>query len=313
MTYSTSAVGGSSGGAAISIFTAYHYPFSTFFRLMRLSAYPLLLAGVGLAIQQVGAAPLRVVVVTSHQELSTGPIAVPHPATHISPQPPHHSKDGVHAGMTAAGGAHKPCGSLREKAMRLSSKIFGFPAMAEEVHTEGWGIHRQPHHEHRPNKDRNRLSILPFYGTPTQFAPEGDVAAVDALPTKMEHSGHGLQRIDPGMGPVRIVHMNEQDDMRSRRFRQHNKPFLRRLHFALMALGPWEGRAVAFVLGCGIGVLLRMVWVMGVVLARMISGRRNDESAEDVFDLDAEEILVPPPQYTDEKIALAIDNKAPHA
>ncbi|KAJ7860346.1 hypothetical protein B0H13DRAFT_2355664 [Mycena leptocephala] len=77
--------------------------------------------------------------------------------------------------------------------------------------------------------------------------------------------------------------------------------FLMRVHFALMSLGPWEGRAVAFVLGCGIGVLLRMFFVMAVLSYRMIKGQRSPSEDEDeytVIDIDAEEIFVAPPQYT---------------
>jgi len=77
--------------------------------------------------------------------------------------------------------------------------------------------------------------------------------------------------------------------------------FLMRVHFALMSLGPWEGRAVAFVLGCGIGVLLRMFFVMAVLTYRMIKGQRSpseDEHEYTVIDIDAEEIFVAPPQYT---------------
>jgi hypothetical protein len=66
------------------------------------------------------------------------------------------------------------------------------------------------------------------------------------------------------------------------------------MHRAIMTLGPWEGRAVAFVLGerafalsavlvltlenlgCGIGVLIRMLWVLAVVSYRIIKGESND-------------------------------------
>ncbi|KAI0041462.1 hypothetical protein FA95DRAFT_1576341 [Auriscalpium vulgare] len=90
-------------------------------------------------------------------------------------------------------------------------------------------------------------------------------------------------------------------------------PFLTRVHRALMSLGPWEGRLVAFVLGCGIGVLLRMFYVLAVVLVRAVRGRslRGEEDDfdhveyEGVLFIDAEEIVVPPPQYTDEKVAAA--------
>ncbi|KAF7325198.1 F-box domain-containing protein [Mycena kentingensis (nom. inval.)] len=83
--------------------------------------------------------------------------------------------------------------------------------------------------------------------------------------------------------------------------------FLMRFHYALMSLGPWEGRAVAFVLGCGIGVLLRMFFVLTVLAVR---GCRAPSSAstqeEDYYyagvpthaEADAEEIFVAPPMYT---------------
>jgi len=77
-------------------------------------------------------------------------------------------------------------------------------------------------------------------------------------------------------------------------------PFLHRVHRALMSLGPWEGRIVAFVLGCGIGVLLRMVWVLAVLLVRGVRGTHERE--ETIF-LCAEEDV---PSYTgiDEKVAI---------
>jgi hypothetical protein len=56
--------------------------------------------------------------------------------------------------------------------------------------------------------------------------------------------------------------------------------------------------------GCGIGVLLRMVWVMAIITYRMIRGERDEETeyAEIHFEHDAEELIVPPPQYSDEKV-----------
>jgi hypothetical protein len=77
-----------------------------------------------------------------------------------------------------------------------------------------------------------------------------------------------------------------------------------------MALGPWEGRAVAFVLGCGIGVLLRMFWVIAIISYRLIRGpREEDEYPEEViFIADSQELILPPPQYTDEKL-LPVDVK----
>jgi hypothetical protein len=54
-----------------------------------------------------------------------------------------------------------------------------------------------------------------------------------------------------------------------------------RLQRSLNALGPWEGKVVAFVLGCGIGVLLRMVWVLSVIAyrpSRVVERRTRKQS-----------------------------------
>ena len=63
-----------------------------------------------------------------------------------------------------------------------------------------------------------------------------------------------------------------------------------------------------------------MMWVMTIVVARALRGgdRSSGDDVHDVliFEADAEHILVPPPQYTDEKVAVAAptesqqDNKA---
>lgn len=67
------------------------------------------------------------------------------------------------------------------------------------------------------------------------------------------------------------------------------------------------------VTGCGIGVLLRMFWVMAVVITRSFRGRSNDDDDDVehilVFERDAEDIFVPPPEYTDEKVALVVEDK----
>ncbi|QRW08368.1 hypothetical protein RhiLY_07367 [Ceratobasidium sp. AG-Ba] len=56
----------------------------------------------------------------------------------------------------------------------------------------------------------------------------------------------------------------------------HNAPFYVRLTHALSSLGPWEGRAVSFVLGCGLGVLLRMLYVFAVLIVRGVRCRRAE-------------------------------------
>jgi hypothetical protein len=76
--------------------------------------------------------------------------------------------------------------------------------------------------------------------------------------------------------------------------------FFRRLHIALMTLGPWEGRAFAFVLGCGIGVLLRMFWVLAVVGFRMFKGTNpntNNEYTQIFVVEELEAVPEPAPAY----------------
>lgn len=55
--------------------------------------------------------------------------------------------------------------------------------------------------------------------------------------------------------------------------------------------------------GCGIGVLLRMVWVMTVVILRAIRGGNRDEEDYDSVVFAAEEVDAAPPAYSDEKRA----------
>ncbi|KAH9839046.1 uncharacterized protein C8Q71DRAFT_491605 [Rhodofomes roseus] len=295
---------------------------------MRLSAVPLVLAGASLAIQA-GAVPLRVVVVSSHQEVSANNAHANSEANIVAamPGPALVSGGGMmrvyHNSSVQPGErirAHHCGGSVRDTMKSFINKVFGFSGG------------EQPHPHIPPPHEPGRVAILPWFGTPNDFADHPDGKA-PGMASEVESDGRGHHHSHPPMGvalphsegnmaakhspedvgPVRIVHISEQEGPR-RRFRHRHGPFLRRMHFALMALGPWEGRAVAFVLGCGIGVLLRMVWVIGVVLARAVSGRRSEDSSEDVFDADAEEILVAPPQYTqypDEKVAVvaAIEEK----
>ncbi|KAF8530387.1 hypothetical protein BU17DRAFT_11671, partial [Hysterangium stoloniferum] len=77
------------------------------------------------------------------------------------------------------------------------------------------------------------------------------------------------------------------------------KAFVQRLTHALMMLGPWEGRIVSFVLGCGIGVLLRIVWVLAVLAVRSVRGKKQaDEFLADEVIFEEQEHLLPP-QYTE--------------
>jgi hypothetical protein len=95
---------------------------------------------------------------------------------------------------------------------------------------------------------------------------------------------------------------------RAHHHRRMDHPFVRRLHFALSSLGPWEGRAVAFVIGCGIGVLLRMLWVLAVISYRFVRGNNSSEGEYQhiLFEqYDAEDLVVPPPAF------VYVDEKAP--
>jgi len=249
---------------------------------MRLSSFPLLLVGAGL-VQYATASPIRVVVVTSSQEVSTNihyNNGRPLLAEVVRPFAPHSE-----AIQPQPGAGRHLCSKVKSKALALTNKFretFGLPLIASESHPAD--VH---------NEGDGTFKILPFIGTPMEWEQKLD-------PTPF-HPGPGVVHVAPGRGMGRGRH-------------HFRASFLHRVHRALMVLGPWEGRAVAFVLGCGIGVLLRMVWVMAILFARAFrSSRRSDDDVHDVlvFEADAEDILVPPPQYTDEKVVLAAAEEKP--
>jgi len=53
--------------------------------------------------------------------------------------------------------------------------------------------------------------------------------------------------------------------------------FVARLTHALNDLGKWEGRAVAFVIGCGLGVLIRIVYVFAILFVRSCRSKPDEE------------------------------------
>jgi len=59
-----------------------------------------------------------------------------------------------------------------------------------------------------------------------------------------------------------------------------NGLFLHHAHRALMSLGPWEGRIVAFILGRGIGVLVRMFFILMVLFVHAFRGNNILEPEE---------------------------------
>lgn len=92
-----------------------------------------------------------------------------------------------------------------------------------------------------------------------------------------------------------------------------DRPFLARLHFSLMNLGIWEGRVVAFVLGCGLGVLLRMFWVLAIVVYRIVKRRSPEEDEAEYTHIvmfeDVDPIPAPPAYLVDEKVPVEEDIK----
>lgn len=179
----------------------------------------------------------------------------------------------------------RPCGGMkpsagarfRSKAIEISNAIrqaLGFPLI--EFHPPNG------HHQAGPHRnvhiENGFVSILPV--SPTVGVSSHSNGSADLAHPRPHHRHH-----------------------------IHGQSFMGRLHYSLMNLGPWEGRAVAFVLGCGIGVLLRMMWVLFVVAYRAVKGSKPEEHVytEVVFiEDDTDDLVVPPPTYV-----YPVDEKAP--
>ncbi|KAJ7090847.1 hypothetical protein B0H15DRAFT_837078 [Mycena belliarum] len=252
---------------------------------MKLTILPIVVASAVLA----SANPMRVVVVSSSTTHSVSNIAHNHQGANAVPVP--------HAA---------PCGGarLRQKATSLASAF---------TLALGFGHKDVKSAEAKP-ADEQRFKALPFFGTPASLGlhaeeaktPGGDRLRIVSIPV----GGPGPVRLQGA--PMNIPMPMERPHGHMRFYHHHGEQsFLMRVHFALMSLGPWEGRAVAFVLGCGIGALLRMFFVLAVVTVRLFRGPRA-VPAEGEYMLveaqDAEEIFVTPPVYTypiDEKVVPA--------
>ncbi|KAK7031109.1 hypothetical protein VNI00_013714 [Paramarasmius palmivorus] len=164
---------------------------------------------------------------------------------------------------------------INAKAIQLSNtfrQALGWPTIADDTQPVPKNI--------RVETGGREFKVLPFIGTPN------NLLEVEPTHPRPIHRHHGHFHRIP-----------------------REESFIQRLHVALMSLGPWESKAVAFVLGCGIGVLLRMFWVLAVVSYRGVCGSGNDESEAEYLNeytaLDAEEIFVAPPEYRlDEKVPI---------
>jgi hypothetical protein len=288
---------------------------------MRLSALTALVAGAGI----VAAVPIRVIVVSSNVQES-------HPLDHVRlghsvPQPAV-----ARITMATPSGMRRPCSGrmsrFRQKGIEISNVFrgaLGLPLIDANAHLA-------PHHKHN-----GMLRILPTNPDELQFLkpvepkPNDEYRVVSfKQPVKedMKHKwGHTedvkwLKAPESSMnnewvhpeeaashhhggphhhGPHPIMHMH-----------RGHRGFVQRLHYSLMNLGLWEGRAVAFVLGCGIGVLLRMFWVLAIVAYRVIKRRPEEDEYTHITIFEEVEVEAPP-HYAypvDEKIAVESETKA---
>ncbi|KAF8491023.1 hypothetical protein JB92DRAFT_3128572 [Gautieria morchelliformis] len=231
---------------------------------MKFSVISLILSA-GLAISQVSAAPIRVVVVSGHITSSNGFVRVGHAAANLNHPNANvatmHSVNKVHTKAK-----HGCAGSFRAKAMQVSNwfrHIFGLPAITNEtkagVVSDGMPV---------------LLPVLPVGG--------------QNAPPQLHHQHHAHKH-----------HL------------ANGHTFVQRLTRALMMLGPWEGRAVSFILGCGIGVLVRMFWVLAVIAIRSIRGKKQEEEflGDEVIFEEDEHLL--PPQYAENIESVAKEKSEP--
>jgi len=246
---------------------------------MRLS-YVSLAIGAGLAIQQTTAVPIRVVVVTK-QDIAQNGLDMNHAdlgvASLVRP-----TTIVTHIEQPGAVRVKHKCGGLAAKAAEKSAAL-------AQMFRESFGFKSNP---------KETLKILPFIGTPVELPHSAPniIQLKRPFPILNLTEGGGTSEVQEGRGRYHHDYMHKMS-------RFHRGNFLRRINHALVSLGTWEGRIVAFVLGCGIGVLLRMVWVLGVVLFRSFKGTREvDEADHETIYYEGvvlfDETLEQPPQYT---------------
>jgi len=109
-----------------------------------------------------------------------------------------------------------------------------------------------------------------------------------------------------------ILPYETREHVKLHRSRRRAQTFLRRLRRSVAALSPWEGRALSFVLGCGIGALLRMFFVFTVLIFRSLRSSRGSSIQLDDQSYDDLPQLIPigsPPAYWDLKTDVVSDMK----
>lgn len=126
-------------------------------------------------------------------------------------------------------GRHRgPCSSMKAKGLMMANKfrhIFGLPPI-EPFHPrpdfhKDIKEHTDIHSSNAPVEQSGEVRILPIMPTVPFIATPVPASGEDKM-HRRPHFRH---------------HFHHQDT------------FLKRVHHALMSLGPWEGRAVAFVIG----------------------------------------------------------------
>ncbi|KAG8986203.1 hypothetical protein FRB90_004149 [Tulasnella sp. 427] len=169
---------------------------------------------------------------------------------------------------------HAGCGGLRAKMNRLREMVGLAPVMKEDE--DGF-----------------------FHIMPVPHHPVANDGGVEGRVTMMRwHAGASEAPSSDSIGILPFPHP---------RYRIREQSFWDRLHRALNQLGPWEGRAVTFVLGCGLGVLLRMFVVFGILMVR---ARRARQAIQ--LPVESQVIFVAPPQYIAEEGAVPVtDEKVP--
>jgi hypothetical protein len=219
------------------------------------------------------AAPIKIVIVTSG-------IKMPVPRAHI-----------IHIGHPAVAPANFP-----------PSPFMGFPehpTPRPSMHTAsgmGCGQHLKSKALAMSNRLRQALGLPPIAASPLR----------SHTPT---HSPEGTVNILP------FPHRNgDRDELMRfhvemmRPMEPQHRAFVHRLHHAVNQLGPWEGRAVAFVLGCGLGVLIRMFFVMTLLIVRRIRGQPTRQ-IQLLEEPETAYVILPPsysPEIVDEKTVLFV-------
>lgn len=234
-----------------------------------------LLSALAFVSVQVAATPIRVIEISATKETGFSPFLLGHAAVNLPPVEP-----GVATPLTPhphphhhqqAGRPKKLSCQMRKQALKLSNWFrsqFGLPLIE---------------HPHRKGKLQHPHSPRPLHGTAIKII---HVPMIPANASSVER-----------MQSVKVNFIPHHHEWRP-------ATFSGRLHQALMTLGPWEGRAMAFVLGCGIGSLIRMFWVLAVVAFRTSASRTERRieliETEVVFE-DLETPAAEPPRY-DEKV-----------